>query len=301
MTFRLDGSCNYKNALEQASAYLDEKQVWFGHGTDNSWDESVTLLLWAAALPMDVSDEILESPLEPDAAERFVCAINRRVDEQIPAAYITQQAWFCGLPFYVNQSVLVPRSPIAELIKNDYRPWVVGLPATILDLCCGSGCIGIAAALGNPNSKVVVSDISSAAIDVAKRNIGKHQCEMQVEAICADLFEGVQSRRFDLILCNPPYVDKQDMQSMPKEYQHEPEIGLGSGEDGLDLSRKILAQAADYLTEEGVLILEVGNSWVNLEEAFPKFGFVWIEFESGGHGVCAITRKELRTLNNQHN
>lgn len=299
MTFELSNQSTYLSALESACVYLDESGVWFGHGTDNSWDESVALLLWSAGLPVNTDNSILEQILPSEVVQRFEETINTRVNERKPAAYITREAWFCGLPFYVDESVLVPRSPIGELINNDYRPWLQEQPKIILDLCCGSGCIGIAAALAVEQSRVVVSDLSPAAIEIANRNILAHNCADRVKAIESDLFDGLSDYQFDLILSNPPYVDLQDITSMPKEYHHEPEMGLGSGNDGLDLSRQILATAADYLTDDGVLILEVGNSWIHLEEAYPDFPFMWIEFENGGLGVCALTKTELLDLNIQ--
>lgn len=299
MAFKLTEPCTYLAALEQACVYFDASDVWYGHGTDNSWDEAVALLLWAAGLSVDVDESILEQTLASEVIQRFEQAINTRVDERKPAAYITKQAWFCGLPFYVDESVLVPRSPIAELILNEYRPWLKSSPGRILDLCCGSGCIGIAAAMANQQAQVVVSDLSKSAIQVAQRNIELHKCSDRVEAIGSDLFEVLKGQTFDLILSNPPYVDRQDLSLMPQEYHHEPEMGLGSGDDGLDLTRKILASAADYLSDDGLLILEVGNSWVNLEDAYPRFPFMWIEFEHGGAGVCALSRQELLELANQ--
>ena len=299
VTFKLTEPCTYRFALQAACEYLDESEVWFGHGTDNSWDESVALLLWSAGLPMDTDNAILEQVLPSEVSERFEQAINTRVDDRKPAAYITRQGWFCGLPFHVNESVLVPRSPIAELIANNYRPWVQKTPKTILDLCCGSGCIGIAAALFNPNLQAVLSDLSNEAIGIARRNIESHQCAERVQAIQSDLFEALEGQQFDLILCNPPYVGLEDIASMPAEYHHEPKMGLGSGDDGLNLTRKILASAARYLTDEAVLILEVGNSWVYLEEAYPRFPFMWIEFANGGLGVCVLTKAELLELNSE--
>jgi len=296
VAFKLTEPCTYLAALEQTCIYFDESEIWYGHGTDNSWDEAVALLLWAAGLPIDSDESVLQQVLPSEVIQRFEQAINTRVGERKPAAYITREAWFCGLSFYVDESVLVPRSPIAELILNDYQPWLQKTPKKILDLCCGSGCVGIAAAVANQHAQVVVSDLSESAIQIARRNIEAHQCANRVLAIESDLFEGLKGQQFDLILSNPPYVDQQDISLMPNEYHHEPEMGLGSGDDGLDLSRKILASAANYLTDDGLLILEVGNSWVNLEDAYPKFPFMWIEFENGGIGVCALTKQELIEL-----
>ena len=297
MSFELPANSNYRQALEKCCQYFDSNDLWFGHGTDNAWDEAVVLLFWAAGQSMEADETILDQYLDSRASEVFVSAVNRRVTERLPAAYITGEAWFCGLPFEVNPSVLVPRSPIAELIHNGYRPWLTSEPREILDLCCGSGCIGIAAALASADTRVVLADISPEAIRVAQRNIEKHGCEDRVEAICSDMFAAVAPRKFDLILSNPPYVDRQDLNQMPREYHHEPEIGLGSGEDGLDISRRLLQQAPEFLRDDGVLVLEVGNSWINLEQAYPRFPFTWVELEFGGEGVCVITREELLELN----
>jgi len=296
LSFQLFQVTSYQSALEQATTYMENNDLWFGHGTDNAWDESVALLLWSAALPIDTDSDILESMLEPEVQERFVAAINRRVDEKIPAAYITQQAWFQGLPFHVNKDVLIPRSPIAELIANVFHPWIKIAPENILDLCCGSGCIGIATALKFTRANVVLADLSSAALVVAKNNIERHRCSDRVSIAQGDLFESLQGQAFDLILCNPPYVSAEDIADLPHEYNHEPSVGLGSGEDGLDLTRKILEQAPVYLSAQGILILEVGNSWGNLEAAYPDHSFLWLDFENGGEGVCVLTREELLRL-----
>lgn len=296
MSFQLSQITSYQSALEQAAAYMEDNGLWFGHGTDNAWDESVALLLWSAALPVSTGTDILKTTLEPEVQERFIAAVNRRVEERIPAAYITQEAWFNGLPFYVNKDVLVPRSPIAELISNGFQPWVKIEPANILDLCCGSGCIGIAASLEFPRANVVLADLSSAALVVAKNNIERHECADRVSFVQGNLFEPLNGQQFDLILCNPPYVSAEDLANMPPEYSHEPSVGLGSGEDGLNLTRKILEQAPAYMSAQGILVLEVGNSWRNLEAAYAEHSFFWLDFENGGEGVCVLTRDELLQL-----
>lgn len=293
MSFKLSQVTSYQDALEQAAHYMEENDLWFGHGTDNAWDESVALLRWSAALPLDTGSEILKTTLEPEVQERFVAAVNRRVDERVPAPYITNEAWFYGLPFYVNKDVLVPRSPIAELIGQDFQPWLKLDPGRILDLCCGSGCIGIASALQFTRASVVLADLSAAALVVAKSNIEKHECADRVTIAQGDLFEPVNGQKFDLILCNPPYVDAQEMANMPPEYLHEPAMGLGAGEDGLDVARKIIEQAPAFMTERAILVLEVGHSWPNLEAAYPGHSFLWLDFENGGEGVCVLTREEL--------
>lgn len=268
-------------------------KLYFGHGTDNSWDEAEQLVLHAIHLQPPLSNEWLGARLIRTERERVLVNLQRRIEERIPAAYITGQAWFAGLPFAVDERVLVPRSPIGELIEKRFEPWLATEPKQILDLCTGSGCIGIACAYFFPESEVQLSDISFDALAVAEENIQQHGLEERVFAIQSDLFANLIGQRFDLIVSNPPYVDSDDLATMPDEYHAEPKIGLGSGEDGLDFTRRLLREASDYLTEDGVLIVEVGNSCIALEAAYPNLPFTWIEFERGGHGVFKLTAQEL--------
>ena len=272
-------------------------KLYFGHGTDNAWDEAEQLVLHAINLTPPLADEWLGSRLTSSERDRVVANLQRRIEERIPAAYITGQAWFAGLPFIVDERVLVPRSPIAELIQKRFQPWLAQEPARILDLCTGSGCIGIACAYAFPDAEVQLSDISFDALEVAEENIQQHNLEDRVFAIQSDLFANIVGQQFDLIVSNPPYVDANDLASMPAEYHAEPEIGLGSGEDGLEFTLRLLREASDYLTDDGVLIVEVGNSWVALEEAYPDLPFTWIEFERGGHGVFMLRKTDLLMLN----
>lgn len=292
-TFHIEPQCIAQDALVSASDYLEQSGAYFGHGTDNAWDESVALLFWAMNLEDDPGESILANRLPAQVTDKFIRAINTRAVEKIPAAYILGEAWFCGLKFFVDERVLVPRSPIAEIIQNEYRPWVLDAPKRILDLCTGSGCIGIAAALQDTDIEVVLADLSADALQVAKKNLDRFNLHERVSICHSDLFESLGNQTFDLILCNPPYVDSRDIASMPDEYRHEPEMGLGSGDDGLDISRRILSQAREFMTPDAVLILELGNSWVHLEQAFPLFPFTWIELANGGQGVCVIRREEL--------
>ena len=272
-------------------------KLYFGHGTDNAWDEAEQLVLHAINLTPPLADEWLGSRLTSSERDRVVANLQRRIEERIPASYITGQAWFAGLPFIVDERVLVPRSPIAELIQKQFHPWLAQEPARILDLCTGSGCIGIACAYAFPDAEVQLSDISFDALEVAEENIQQHNLEERVFAIQSDLFANLVGQQFDLIVSNPPYVDADDLASMPAEYHAEPEIGLGSGEDGLEFTRRLLREASNYLTDDGVLIVEVGNSWVALEEAYPDMPFTWIEFERGGHGVFMLRKTDLLMLN----
>jgi ribosomal protein L3 glutamine methyltransferase len=274
---------------------FDHAGLYFGHGTDNAWDESLSLVLFALSLPWDSDSSILEQPVSPEEAVNITTLFDRRIKERLPAAYLTGEAWFAGLKFRVDPRVLVPRSPIAELIEVQFQPWLTVAPSSILDLCSGSGCIGIACAHYFPESFVTLSDISVDALAVAAQNIKLHGMDKRVSTVHSDLFSELNSQRFDLIVTNPPYVDAKDLASMPNEYHHEPEIGLASGNDGLDFTRQLLLEAGEHLNEQGTLIVEVGNSWIALEEAFPQVPFMWLEFERGGHGVFLITAEQLVT------
>lgn len=283
--------------LRFAEGELLRSGVFFGHGTDNASDEAAYLL--CNSLGREIFESDLDTPLTELDAERLREVLSQRIDQRIPAAYLIGESWFMGLPFEVNEHVLVPRSPIAELIDQGFQPWLGDTPVhRILDLCTGSGCIGIACAYAFADADVVLSDISEPALAVAERNIAKHQLEARVQAVKSDVFDqlvlqGSDAGRFDIIVSNPPYVDAGDLASMPAEYQHEPAIALGSGDDGLDISRRILAEAAAQLNPGGLLVLEVGNSWEHLEQAFPEVPFMWLEFAMGGHGVFAMRREEL--------
>lgn len=281
-----------------ASEFLAAK-LFYGHGTDNPWDEAEQLVLHALHLNPPLADEWLDARLTRAEKVRVVANIQRRVEERIPAAYITGQAWFAGIPFVVDERVLVPRSPIAELIEKQFAPWLSAEPQQILDLCTGSGCIGIACAYAFPDADVQLSDISFDALAVAEENIQQHDLNDRVFALQSDLFENLLGQRFDVIVSNPPYVDADDMASLPQEYHAEPELGLASGVDGLDFTRRLLAEAADHLTENGLLVVEVGNSWPALEAAYPGLPFIWVEFERGGHGVFALHAADLRSARKQ--
>lgn len=276
-----------------ASEFIAAK-LFYGHGTDNPWDEAEQLVLHAINLSPPLGDEWLDARLTLPERKKVVANLARRIQERVPAAYITRQAWFAGLPFVVDERVLVPRSPIGELIQKRFEPWLVNEPAQILDLCTGSGCIGIACAYAFPEAYVQLSDISFDALAVAEENIEQHGLAERVFAMQSDLFENLQGQVFDLIVSNPPYVDAEDMASLPEEYHAEPELGLASGDDGLDFTRRLLTEAVDYLSEQGVLLVEVGNSWPVLEAAYPALPFTWFEFERGGHGVFVLNAEDLR-------
>lgn len=267
--------------------------IFYGHGTDNAWDEAVQLILPSLYLPIDLPTNVLNSRLTTSEKTRLIELVNRRIEERTPVPYLTNKAWFCGLEFYVDERVLVPRSPIGELIQSQFQPWLIEEPARIMDLCTGSGCIAIACAYAFPDAEIDAVDISLDALNVAEQNIQDHGLEQQVFPMQSDGFRDVPKDKYNLIVTNPPYVDEEDMSSLPAEFEHEPELGLAAGPDGLDLVRSIIANAPDYLTEKGILICEVGNSMVHMIYQYPEVPFTWIEFENGGHGVFMLTRQQL--------
>ncbi|MFV0449368.1 MAG: 50S ribosomal protein L3 N(5)-glutamine methyltransferase [Vibrio sp.] len=267
--------------------------LFYGHGTDNAWDEAVQLVLPTLYLPIDVPPHALNSRLTSSERLRVVERVIARIKERTPTAYLTNKAWFCGLEFFVDERVLVPRSPIGELIQAQFSPWLVEEPTRIMDLCTGSGCIAVACAYAFPEAEVDAIDISTDALAVAEQNIQDHGLEQQVFPIRSDLFRDLPESQYDIIVTNPPYVDQEDMDSLPEEFKHEPALGLAAGTDGLKLARRILANAPRYLSENGILICEVGNSMIHMMEQYPHIPFTWLEFENGGHGVFMLTRQQL--------
>ncbi len=273
---------------------FNQAGLFYGHGTDNAWDEAVQLILPTLHLPPYLSDEISTARLTGRERQLIVELVNRRVEERIPAPYLTNKAWFCGLEFYIDERVIVPRSPIGELIGQRFAPWLTVEPQRVMDLCTGSGCIAIALARAFPEAEVDAIDLSPDALDVTQINIDMYGVEQQVIPIQSDLFNALpHGDRYDLIVSNPPYVDAEDMDDLPDEFRHEPEMALAAGDDGLILAKRILANAGDFLHDHGVLVVEVGNSCVELDAQYPEAGFRWVEFEHGGHGVFVMTKAEL--------
>ena len=278
-----------------SASQMERSGCFYGHGFGSPWQEARFLTLRALQLDWNVPDSALAGQLLDSEREYLYQLIQQRCVAKIPSAYLLEEAWFFNEPFRVNSNVLVPRSPLAELISMAFEPWFSQPPQRVLDLCTGSGCIGIALARTFPDAQVDISDLSPEALQVATENIGAKDLGYQVEAYLGDLYDGLGEHRYDLIVTNPPYVDLEDISDMPEEFSHEPRMGLVAGDDGLDLVRRILGEAPEYLTEQGWLVCEVGNSAVTLMDAFPEVNFEWPEFEMGGHGVFVISAEELKT------
>jgi len=280
--------------IRWGASLFKQTGLYFGHGNVSAIDEAAYLVLQTLNLEPDTHSVYFVSKLTDNEKQAVIDIIYRRVKEKIPAAYLTNEAWFAGLPFYVDERVLVPRSPIAELIQDHFEPWVEpDHVEQILDLCTGSGCIAIACASYFPNAYVDAVDISEDALDVALQNIEKHHLVDNVNIVQSDLFSNLQGRQYNIIVSNPPYVDAEDLAGMPQEFKAEPQLGLAAGKDGLDLVIPMLEQAADHLHPDGILIVEVGNSEYALQERYPEVPFYWLEFENGGHGVFLLTKEQL--------
>ena len=266
----------------------------FGHSHDNPIDEATHLVLASLHLPPDIPPAYGAGRLTAEERANVLALIERRVNERLPVAYLVGETWFAGLKFKSDRRALVPRSPIAELIETGFTPWLDERHVErALDLCTGSGCIGIAMAEYNPEWQVDIVDISDEALSLARENIAFQHVEGRVEAIQSDLFAGVAGRKYDLIVSNPPYVTEDEYAALPGEYAHEPKLGLTSGADGLDLCLRMLDEAAGHLTEDGLLIVEVGESEHALSALLPEVPFVWIEFKVGPMGVFALERRDL--------
>src|SRR5688572_4504223 len=266
----------------------------FGHSYDNALDEATQLVLHALHLPHDLSPAYGQAKLTADERAAVLELFRRRIEERKPAAYLTGEAWFAGLAFKSDERALVPRSPIAELIEAGFEPWLAGRPVErALDLCTGSGCIAIAMAVHAPDWRVDGVDISEVALSLARENAEALHVANRVRLIRSNLFEQLKGEKYDLIVSNPPYVANAHVDALPKEYGHEPDLGLRAGDDGLEFALKILAQAPDHLTDEGLLIVEVGDSEEALAKLLPRVPFTWIEFKVGQMGIFALERADL--------
>lgn len=281
--------------LRFAVSRFNEAKLHFGHGSDNAFDEAAYLILATLHLPVDRLEPFLDASLTHGEAEDVLRAIERRVRERIPAAYLTREAWLAGHSFYVDERVIVPRSFIAELLGEQLAPWIEDANAVsdALDLCTGSGCLAILAALAFPNARIDAADLSRDALDVAARNVADYGLGKRIALIESDLFAALAGRTYDLIVSNPPYVDAESVAVLPPEYRAEPALALGSGADGLDAARRILAAAKAHLKPGGLLVVEIGHNRAALEAAFPSLPFVWLETSSGDQFVFLLRREDL--------
>jgi ribosomal protein L3 glutamine methyltransferase len=284
-----------RDFLRLAVSRFNAAGLFFGHGCDNAWDEAVYLILHTLHLPLDRLEPFLDARLLDDEKYKILKVLHRRVDERLPAAYLTHEAWLGEHHFYVDERVIVPRSFIAELLDEQLAPWVEDpdAVAAVLDLCTGSGCLALIAALAFPEAQVDAADISADALAVARRNIADYGLADRVHPVQTDAFAGLAGRRYDLIVSNPPYVDAPSVAALPAEYRHEPAIALGSGEDGLDFTRILLAQARRHLNPGGVLVVEIGHNRDTVEAAFPDLPFTWLETRAGNEYVFLLREDEL--------
>ena len=286
------------NTVQQAIAWAAEvlasHDLCYGHGTDNAYDDAAALLFHAGGYAHEDAAAVYPTPLPPAAAATFLALLERRVSERLPSAYLTGRTWFAGLEMRCGPGVLVPRSPLAELIVERFHPLLdASRLQRIVDIGTGSGCIAIACAHYLPHAQVDAADISPAALERAAENIALHGLQHRVRPVLSDHYAGLGGQRYDLIISNPPYVPAAEAASLPAEYLHEPAIGLASGADGLDSARALLAGAVDHLNPGGALLVEVGDSDEAVAAAWPELPFLWLEFEHGGGGVFLITREEL--------
>lgn len=297
----MEGLETIADLVRWGASRFREAGLHFGHGTDNAVDEALVLVLHALHLEQPLPAELYNArltPTEKDAVEKL---FGRRIQERIPAAYLIGEAWFCGLRFCVDQRVLIPRSPIAELIEAGFAPWQEpGEVRELLDLCTGSGCIAVASSIHLPDANVVAVDISEEALTMARQNASRHGVEDRVMVTNSDLFDALGGRKFDVIVSNPPYVPRREFESLPAEFEHEPGLALVAGEDGLDLVRRIIEQARDHLKESGILVVEVGSAASAVVAAFPDLPFTWPLFERGGDGVFVLTADQLAARGRAH-
>jgi len=294
----LEATASFETAIDFLRFGLsmaNKAALYYGHGTDNAWDDMRALVLGSLNLPHDVDTRLLQGRLTDEEKKYVAEQLKRRILEHVPVPYLTHEAYFFNLPFYVDERVLIPRSPFAEGLSTQFAPWLDADQVTrVLDLGTGSGCIAIACCYAFPEAMVDAVDVSEAALEVAEINRTRHELHEQLQLIQSDCFDAVPFAKYDLIVSNPPYVGRDEMQSLPKEYRHEPELALEAQNNGLAVVEKMLFSAAPYLSDHGVLVMEVGNSEEALVEAYPHVPFTWLEFEAGGSGVFLLTAEQMK-------
>ena len=287
---------NVRDLIRYGVSRFNQSKLSFGHGSDNAWDEAVYLVLSALHLPPDQLEPFMDARVLPEERQKALQYIDARCDKRVPAPYLTHEAWLQGYAFYVDERVIVPRSPIAELLMTQLSPWVLDPyeVTSILDVCTGSGCLAIIAAHQFPEAFVDATDISAQALEVAQRNVAEHGLTDRLTLHHGSLFDPLPvSARYDLIICNPPYVNSQSMRALPPEYQHEPSLALAGGEDGMDLVRIILEQAPAHLNDQGILVLEIGHERAHFEAAFPEFEPVWLDTAQASDQILLLTREQF--------
>ena len=284
-----------RDLLRYAVSRFNAAQLSFGHGSDNAWDEAVYLLLHVLHLPLDTLEPFLDARLTSEEKKRCLEIVERRLDERVPAAYLTGEAWLQGHRFAVDPRVIVPRSPISELLVEALQPWIADPDEVdyVLDLCTGSGCLAILAALAFPNAQVDAVDLSEHALEVADLNIEQFGLDGRVATHRSDLFDQLPQCLYQLIVCNPPYVNDHSMESLPPEYRHEPTMALAGGDDGMDIVRRLLRDAPRFLDEGGILVLEIGNEYENFVNAFPELEPVWLSTANTEDQILMLTREQL--------
>lgn len=284
-----------RDLLRFAVSQFNKAGLHFGHGSTNAYDEAAYLILKTLYLPLDQLEPFLDARVTDSECKQVLEMIGRRVTDRIPAAYLTHEAWLGDFSFYVDERVIIPRSFIAELLQTQLSPWITEPDhvTAALDLCTGSGCLAILMAHAFENAQIDAADISTQALAVALKNVQDYRLEQRIDLIESDLFSALRGKRYDLIISNPPYVNAESMLELPQEYRHEPENALASGLDGLDATRQILQQAAQYLTDDGILVVEIGHNRAKLEQTYPKVPFTWLETSGGDEFVFLLQREQL--------
>ncbi|CRK86038.1 50S ribosomal protein L3 glutamine methyltransferase [Candidatus Providencia siddallii] len=291
-----------KDILRWTFSKFNTSDIYYGHGADNAWDEAVQLVLTSLCLPIDIPEKLLTSRITITERRHIIKLVLRRIKEHIPSAYLTNRSWFCGYEFYVDERVLIPRSPIKELINNYFIGIIDYKPKSILDLCTGSGCIAISCGHKFPETELIDAvDISFDALNVAEKNIINHNLDHLIVPIQSDLFKNIPEIKYNLIITNPPYVNIENIERLPKEFHIEPKIALVTECNGLKLVNRILANASNFLTNNGILICEVGDTMTYLIKNYPEIPFRWLNIKNGGNGIFTLTQQQLIKYHNYFN